>query len=625
MKYFITILTFLSTFLFADSFDVKDISENKLSSYMSYIKLNNITDINPYDIIFSEKFEQIKNPNLGLNFEDAIWTKVELKNSSKDDISIFLLNTIPLTQKIDIFVFENDKLVRESTIDLLETTKKDYLYNRFNTFELLIKPENEYKILTKLYNPKGRIDTEWMIMSKDTFNHFLFKDSLIWGMIFGIFFILFVLLVLFYFIFKNKSFLSYLFYMLIFWVYLFVNNGFSTIVFQNGKLDLILSHISGYSIVIFYILFLDEYLNLSKNKKYPILLKSIYLYGLYLALTSWVIIFSPIVYSFDNLYFLLTLVTLFVLLFITAKESIKTRNLPIFYIFGQLSLLFGYLFLFFYSLQLLPIQASNQQFLGIFASIEMMFFTMAIFFKIKKMVEMKEKNEKLILSQSHFSTIGQTLRNISHQWKVPIVRIGTLITELEAVLYKKQISNNRIDEIFEHMRNSTEFMKNTITEFSNFYSNDNHKIKFQILDEINDVKILLFEKMKFLNFEILYDITNIQNIQLLGNPKTFAHICMIIIDNAIDIANQRQIKNPWIKISVKMNKKHLIIDFEDNCGGISQKPINKVFELEISSHDEKNRGIGLSIAKMLVEQKLYGEINIKNSINGAVFSLVLAI
>jgi signal transduction histidine kinase len=173
------------------------------------------------------------------------------------------------------------------------------------------------------------------------------------------------------------------------------------------------------------------------------------------------------------------------------------------------------------------------------------------------------------------------------------------------------------------MRNSTEFMKNTITEFSNFYSNDNQKVRFKIIDEIDDVKILLIEKMKFLNFEIFYE--DIQNDTLLGNPKTFAHICMIIIDNAIDISNKRHIKNPWIKITTKTNKNKLMIYFEDNCQGITQKPIDTIFDLEVSSNEEKNRGIGLSIAKMLTEQKMDGEIHVKNTPDGAIFSLILPI
>ncbi len=624
MKYLVVLMLVLN-FLFAESFDVAQIKESKLSSYMRYSKLNVADENNLTDADFFKNFEKVTNSNFGLNFENSIWTEVELTNSSKNGIEIFVMNTIPLTEKIDVLVFENNRLIQKTTLGVLSNRTHEQVYNRFSSIELLIKPAQEYKILTKLYNPKGRIDAEWIAMSKEAFHYFLFKDSLIWGMIFGVFFVLLILHALFYFIFKNKSFISYLAYMFLFFIYLFINNGFATLFFGHGYLALVLSHISGYSIFIFYILFLDAYLNLSKNNKYSFLLKTIYIYGFYLALTSWIIIFSPIVYLFDDFYFIACLVMLFILLYITTREAINTKNIPIFYFFGQLSLILGYLFLLLSSFKFIPTDALNQQFLGIFASFEMVFFTLAIFSKIKKTVEIKERNEKLILSQSHFYTIGQTLKNIAHQWKVPAVRIGTLITELEAMLYEKQIEDKRMNEIFVHMRNSTDFMRDTITEFSNFYSNDCQDVTFKIIDEIHDVQMLLIEKMKFLNFEILYDNTNIQNIELLGNPKTFGHICMIIIDNALDISNQRQIKNPWIKISIKSYKNKCIIDFEDNCNGITQKPIDKIFELSISSYKEKNRGIGLSIATMLVERKMNGKILAQNTLHGALFSIVLPI
>ena len=70
--------------------------------------------------------------------------------------------------------------------------------------------------------------------------------------------------------------------------------------------------------------------------------------------------------------------------------------------------------------------------------LEMILFTLAIFIRLRDIVETKQKDERLILSQSHFSTIGQMLRNIAHQWKVPAVRLGTLITEMESIFYIKK-------------------------------------------------------------------------------------------------------------------------------------------------------------------------------------------
>ena len=98
---------------------------------------------------------------------------------------------------------------------------------------------------------------------------------------------------------------------------------------------------------------------------------------------------------------------------------------------------------------------------------------------------------------------------------------------------------------------------------------------------------------------------------------------MIIIDNAIEIAQQRHIQNPNIKIYALENEHNIEIIFEDNCNGIYQKPIKLIFELEVSSHNDKNRGSGLAIAKMLVESKMGGSIEVENIENGAQFKLKL--
>ena len=72
-----------------------------------------------------------------------------------------------------------------------------------------------------------------------------------------------------------------------------------------------------------------------------------------------------------------------------------------------------------------------------------------------------------------------------------------------------------------------------------------------------------------------------------------------------------------------LNENNIEIIFEDNCNGIYQKPIKLIFELEVSSHNDKSRGSGLAIAKMLVESKMGGSIEVENIENGAQFKLKL--
>ena len=65
-----------------------------------------------------------------------------------------------------------------------------------------------------------------------------------------------------------------------------------------------------------------------------------------------------------------------------------------------------------------------------------------------------------------------------------------------------------------------------------------------------------------------------------------------------------------------------IITYEDNAGGIKIKPIELVFNYFVTSkNNNKSSGIGLAVAKLLIEERLKGKISIKNSDVGAVFTM----
>ena len=622
MKIFICLFLF-SYFVFAQTVVVDDnLEEFTLSSQMQYLKTEPHNSILPNQVSNHPNLLSVSNPNFGQNFANSIWSVVKIQQNSLKTKRVYLLNPLILIEFVDVYVYENEKLIQKFDLGLSRAGVKHNTSSRFVSFYIDLKPNVSYSVVTKYTNPKGRIDIEWIVMSQNYFEQFLFNDFFIWGIILGSVFLIFILHALFYFTLKNRSFLGYLIYIFLLWVYLFTNNGFMAYFIHHGEFNSILAHISGYSMLVYYVIFLDDYLGLSKNNKYKYLLVGIYVYSTYLAMTSWVIAFSTFVYSFDDYYFIITGFVLVIMFLITTKEIVLNRSIFGFYLFGQIFLLSGFMFLCLNSFQIIPTKTYNQQFVGIFALAEMVFFAIAVLAKIRQSIDLKEKNDRLILSQSHFSTIGQTLRNIAHQWKVPTVRLGALITELEATFYKMKIDNQRVDEIFENMRNSTDFMQNTIHEFSNFYSSDTQSSGFSLRSQIDDIKMLLLEKMNFLNFNIACD-KSLDETFIVANPRTFGHICMIIIDNAIEIAQQRNVKNANIKIYSFEDQNGIEIIFEDNCNGIFQKPINVIFELEVSSHKEKNRGSGLAIAKMLVESKIGGKIEVENTKVGAKFKIWL--
>jgi C4-dicarboxylate-specific signal transduction histidine kinase len=94
-----------------------------------------------------------------------------------------------------------------------------------------------------------------------------------------------------------------------------------------------------------------------------------------------------------------------------------------------------------------------------------------------------------------------------------------------------------------------------------------------------------------------------------------------IIKNAKDAIIERNIENGWIHIEFKVDKHHYIINIEDNAGGIEKEYINQVFDPYFSTKSKNGTGLGLYMSKMIIDEHFNGLLVVKNSENGAKFSI----
>jgi hypothetical protein len=626
MKYFILVNLFILN-LFSSSLEIDTkFTEGSLNPHMTYLIQNESKNITPEEVIKSEQLQVVKKSNLGLIFDKQIWTVANIKNSTNQIKTIYLYNPRAAIDFIDAYVFR-DGLLKDSYFlgDSRELENRE-IFSRFSTFKISLEANEEITLVSKISNPHGRIDIEWIAMNENSFYKFIAKDLIIWGIILsGVIFIL-IFQWFFYNALKNNYFVLYAIFSMIVLIYLIFYNGFGYLIFGACSFNNIIPHLAGSSILLIYTLFLDKFLNLSNHSSTnKIILKIIYSYAIFTTLTSWIIVFSPIVYSFDNYFFIIYFFSITTLIILSIKNIYLKKEIAIHYLLGQFCVLLSYLILALNAFGILTTTTYvQQQILGFSVLFEMFFFAYAISINMRFISEEKEKNARLFLSQSHFASIGQTLRNVAHQWKIPMVRFGTLVTELETTMICKKIYDERAEEVFTQLRTSVEFMAQTIEEFRNFYLKTENIRIFKPYDEIQDILMLLIEKINSLSANVIFA-ESIKNISISDYDKSFTHISMIILDNWLEIAQERNISNPQIIINAQEELDKIIIIFEDNCGGVSQVPITSIFNIEITSSKQLNRGSGLTIAKMLAVEKLKGNIEVHNNKWGATFKLTIPI
>jgi signal transduction histidine kinase len=102
-----------------------------------------------------------------------------------------------------------------------------------------------------------------------------------------------------------------------------------------------------------------------------------------------------------------------------------------------------------------------------------------------------------------------------------------------------------------------------------------------------------------------------------SHPATLAHVLMIVVENAVDILIERNVANPVIRVELHRHEGGLRVSVADNGGGIQVQPIERIFAGFFSAKVRRSSGMGLYIARMLVEERLRGEIEAENTSDGA--------
>lgn len=598
--------------------------------------INHSTDLTPYtlytedtkpltavDIVNSPSLQNLKQGNLG-NRPHGGWTRVQIHNNTTTDKNIVIYNPRAGIDKLDIYIYDrNHHLIKTLLTGSVRDLSIKPLSSYVSSFELTVQPQEQFTIVTKVVS-SGPLELTWKIVSTDTFFHDQLTSSTIFGLYGGLMFALILYNIGLYVIFREKTFLYYVFFISSISTYQFIYHGalqsfdiFNPIILNTLKFSLAPIGVAFYTL--FFISFFETKKHipwLDATLKFLVTLLFVF------AFIDYLTVGQTYFYLLSNLMILMVLVTFLTLLissfyFLFVYKTVGSH----YYIIGELLWIFFGMFQIFVLLGILQTGLLSNFAVIIGMSFDALFLSLALGQKVNYLKKELHSNNEMFLIMSRFTSIGQVIGNISHQWKIPLVRLGSLLAELEFFNTTKDKKANT-DLVITQMRSTLDFMSQTINEFQNFYKIDNHKELFNLGNEILEIKNLLEAKLIIIDGNIIVDESCF--ITLNGHKHSFSHILMVIIDNFIEIAKIRSIRSPYLKIHTAHDtQKSLTIFIEDNCDGIMLEPIETVFDLGLKGEHSKGSGMGLSIVKKIIEHKCQGTINVSNTDKGALFQITL--
>ena len=240
--------------------------------------------------------------------------------------------------------------------------------------------------------------------------------------------------------------------------------------------------------------------------------------------------------------------------------------------------------------------------------------------RVQEELAHRKEQEQMFLHQSRLAGMGEMIDSIAHQWRQPLMNINAILMNMDRALETKDKPPAYMEKKMDAVITLTTHMSQTIEDFRSLFKEDKTKNTFYAHDAITYALNLL--KGSFTGIKVHYPHT--KEFVLYGYKNELIQVLMILLGNAAEVLNTRKIQSKQIEVKVKIDSKYLIITIEDNAGGIREKNLHKIFDPYFTTKERTGgTGLGLYVAKIIIEENSRGTLTVSNTKKGAKFKILL--
>ena len=244
--------------------------------------------------------------------------------------------------------------------------------------------------------------------------------------------------------------------------------------------------------------------------------------------------------------------------------------------------------------------------------------------EMKRMVEEEvAKNmekQHMIELQTRHAQMGEMMAMIIHQWKQPLSVIQTLGTLLKMKFERGTLTQTLFTEKIDNLLNQAVHMEHTVSDFQRFFTPSKEEVLFDIKETIFSVVHLVEMEYKLQNISIT--VTEDTEVSVYGYPNEYTQVILAILQNAKDALVSSKQLDKQITIRIQRHNGHSLVTIRDNAGGIPKEVMQNVFTQYMTTK-ENGTGLGLYIAKCVIENNMKGKLWVNNIDGGAEFSIRL--
>ncbi len=243
--------------------------------------------------------------------------------------------------------------------------------------------------------------------------------------------------------------------------------------------------------------------------------------------------------------------------------------------------------------------------------------------RIQLEIDKRLTNEKIMLQQSKFAAMGEMVSMIAHQWRQPLSAMASALGVLGLKRELGTLDDTILTKAIKDMNDYIQYMSKTIDDFRNFYKPE-AELQSQQLSETMETSLgIIRANLAYNEISVKTDYAALTPIECYHNE--LMQVFLSILKNAQDALLENAVQKPFIAISITQSEEGIQrLCIHDNAGGIPENVIGRIFDPYFSTKAQLNgTGLGLYMAKIIVEEHCNGRLTVQNRDKGAEFIIEL--
>lgn len=244
--------------------------------------------------------------------------------------------------------------------------------------------------------------------------------------------------------------------------------------------------------------------------------------------------------------------------------------------------------------------------------------------KLKDAYQQLERTHDSLLRADRLATLGRLTAGIAHEMNTPL---GAVLNTLKIILDLCQEYDDSIDDpevtADDHREIAAEIMHNATAAAEwtrkaaafirsvKAHGRDNRSAveQFRISEVVDDAKGLVAHRLRAASCRVEFAETP-EGLTAVGDAGRLNQVLVNLLTNAIEAYEERGIDNGRIEIRAGRNGGTISLAVRDWAGGIAPSVAPHIFEELYSTKGPRGTGLGLWIARNIVEEAFRGSLDL---------------